>query len=57
MAVHHISLAGAILLVLIAILFLFVIGPIGLLVLILAVGLFWYAFGPGSRTRVTITTP
>jgi cbb3-type cytochrome oxidase subunit 3 len=57
MAVHKIGLGGAILLVLVAVLLLFVIGPFGLLVLILAVGLFWYAFGPGSRGSVTITTP
>jgi hypothetical protein len=46
---HHISLGGAILLVLLAIVCLFLIGPLGLLLLILAVLLFWYAFGPGSR--------
>ena len=57
MAVHQISLVGALLLVLVAILFLFLIGPLGLLVLILAVVLFWYAFGPGSRGSVTITSP
>jgi hypothetical protein len=57
MAVHQISLAGAILLVLLAVLFLFLIGPLGLLILILAVILFWYAFGPGSRGSVTVTTP
>jgi hypothetical protein len=56
MAVHQISLAGAILLVLVAILFLFLIGPLGLLILILAVILFWWAFGPGSR-GVVVTTP
>jgi hypothetical protein len=57
MAVHQISLAGAMLLVLLAILFLFLVGPLGLLLLILAVLLFWYAFGPGSRGAVTVTTP
>jgi hypothetical protein len=57
MAVHRISLGGAILLVLVAILFLFLIGPVGLLVLILAVLLFWYAFGPGSRGSVTVSSP
>ncbi len=49
MGAHRISLAGAVLLVLLALFFLFLIGPLGLLVLILAVFLFWYAFGPGSR--------
>jgi hypothetical protein len=56
MAVHQISLVGAILLVLVAILFLFLIGPLGLLILILAVVLFWWAFGPGSR-GIVVTTP
>jgi hypothetical protein len=56
MAVHQISLAGAILLVLFAILLLFLIGPLGLLLIVLAVVLFWYAFGPGSRGAVTVTT-
>ncbi|HXQ95142.1 MAG TPA: hypothetical protein VN864_08270 [Thermoplasmata archaeon] len=50
MAVHRISLAGAVLLVLVALVFLFLIGPFGLLVLIVAAVLLWYAFGPGSRT-------
>jgi hypothetical protein len=49
MAVHQISLVGALVLVLIAILFFVLLGPIGLLVLIVAALLFWYAFGPGSR--------
>jgi hypothetical protein len=44
------------LLVLVAILFLFLIGPLGLLILILAVVLFWWAFGPGSR-GIVVTTP
>jgi Flp pilus assembly protein TadB len=50
--VHTISLGAALLIVLLAIVFLFLIGPLGLLVLILAVGLLWYAFGPGSRSVV-----
>jgi uncharacterized membrane protein YccC len=50
MAVHRISLAGALLLVLVALVFLFLIGPLGLLVLIVAAVLLWYAFGPGSRS-------
>jgi hypothetical protein len=49
MAVHRISLAGALLLVLLALVFLFLIGPFGLLVLIVAAVLLWYAFGPGAR--------
>ncbi|MCI4369699.1 MAG: hypothetical protein L3J81_00020 [Thermoplasmata archaeon] len=53
MAVHRISLAGALLILLLAIVLLFVIGPFGLLILILAAVLFWYAFGPGNRTIVT----
>jgi hypothetical protein len=50
MAVHTISLFGAFVLLVIAILLLFVIGPLGLLLLILAAVLFWWAFGPGSRS-------
>jgi hypothetical protein len=50
MAVHTISLAGAVLIILLAIVFLFLIGPLGLLILILAAVLLWYAFGPGSRS-------
>jgi hypothetical protein len=57
MAVHTISLFGAVVLILIALLFLVLIGPLGLLVLILAGLLFWYAFGPGSRGSVVVTTP
>jgi hypothetical protein len=49
MAVHTISLAGALILLVVAILLLWVIGPFGLLILILAAILFWWAFGPGSR--------
>lgn len=57
MAVHQISLFGAIILVLLAIFFLFIFGPLGLLVLIVAALLFWYAFGPGARGSVILTTP
>lgn len=57
MAVHTISLVGAVLIILLAILFLFLIGPLGLLLLILAAVLFWYAFGPGSRGAVVVSTP
>jgi hypothetical protein len=54
--VHTISLFGAVVLALIAIVFLVIFGPIGLLVLILAAVLFWYAFGPGAGSRTVITT-
>jgi hypothetical protein len=57
MAVHTISLFGAIVVVLLAVLFLVVLGPLGLLVLILAAVLFWYALGPGARGSVVVTTP
>jgi hypothetical protein len=57
MPVHTISLFGAFVLIVLALLFLFVLGPLGLLVLILAGVLFWYAFGPGSRGAVVVTTP
>ena len=49
MSVHRISFAGALLIVLLAFAFRFLIGPFGLLFLILAAVLLWYAFGPGSR--------
>jgi hypothetical protein len=53
MAVHRISLFGALLIVVVALVLLFVIGPFGLLVLILAAVLLWYAFGPG---RIVVTS-
>lgn len=53
MAVHTISLAGAVLIILLAIVFLFLIGPFGLLVLVLAAVLLWYAFGPGGHVVTT----
>jgi Flp pilus assembly protein TadB len=49
---HTISLGAALLLVLVAIVLLFLIGPFALLILILVVVLLWYAFGPGNR-RIT----
>jgi hypothetical protein len=52
--VHTISLGVALVIVLVAIVLLFVIGLLGLLILVLAVALLWYAFGPGSR-RVAIS--
>ncbi|MHB8352367.1 MAG: hypothetical protein ACYDFT_06765 [Thermoplasmata archaeon] len=54
MAVHTISLTGALVLILLAILFWFLIGPIGLLVLIFAAVLLWYAFGPGRTTNLSL---
>lgn len=54
--VHTISLGMALLLVLVAIVLLFVLGPFGLLVLILAGFLIWYAFGPGSRPLVVTSS-
>jgi len=54
MAVHTISLGGALLIILLAIVFLYLIGPLGLLFLIVAGVLLWYAFGPRAR-RVRIT--
>ncbi|HEV8050767.1 MAG TPA: hypothetical protein VGP88_09280 [Thermoplasmata archaeon] len=53
MAVHTISLAGALLLLVVAIVLLWVIGPLGLLVLILVGILLWWAFGPGSRAGLS----
>jgi hypothetical protein len=50
---HTISLGAALVIILLAIVLLFVIGPVGLLILLLAGVLLWYAFGPGAR-RVVI---
>ena len=49
---HTISLGAALLIILLAIVLLFVIGPLGLLILILAGVFLWYAFGPGARRGV-----
>jgi hypothetical protein len=54
--VHTISLFGAIVIVLFAIIALFFFGPLVLLVLILAVVLFWYAFGPGARGSTALSS-
>ncbi|MGA8275517.1 MAG: hypothetical protein WB789_08655 [Thermoplasmata archaeon] len=54
--VHTISLFGAVFLVLVALVFLVIFGPLGLLVLILAAVLFWWAFGPGASGRPVIIT-
>lgn len=56
MAVHRVSLLGAILLVLLVALLFVVVGPLGLLLLILVAVLIWYALGPGSRGSVTVST-
>ena len=56
MAVHRVSLLGAFLLVLLVGLLFVVVGPLGLLLLILVAVLVWYALGPGSRGSVTVTT-
>jgi len=53
---HTISLGAALLIILLAIVFLILIGPLALLILVLAAVLLWYAFGPGAR-RVVITSP
>ena len=52
MAVHSISLFGALVLLVLAVLLLFIIGPFGLILLIFAGVLFWWAFGPGGRVVV-----
>ncbi len=49
---HTISLGAALLMVLLAIVLLVFFGIWGLLFLIIAAVLFWYAFGPGARTVV-----
>ena len=54
--VHTISLFGAIVIVLFAVIALFFFGPLVLLVLILAVVLFWYAFGPGARGSTALSS-
>jgi hypothetical protein len=55
MAVHTISLGGAMLVLLLAVLFLYLLGPVSLLLLILVAVLLWYAFGPGTR-QIVVTT-
>jgi hypothetical protein len=49
MAVHRISLAGALLFLLVALVLFVWIGSVGLLVLVLVGILLWWAIGPGSR--------
>jgi hypothetical protein len=51
---HTISLGAALLIILLAFVFLFLVGPLGLLFLIVAAILLWYAFGPGAN-RVVIS--
>jgi hypothetical protein len=55
MAVHTISLFGAIALVVLALILFVFLGPVTLLVLILAAILFFWAFGPGARSSVVIS--
>lgn len=50
MAVHTISLFGALVLLVVAFLLVYVIGFFGLFLLIIAGVLLWWAFGPGART-------
>ncbi|NNN17895.1 MAG: hypothetical protein HKL79_06000 [Thermoplasmata archaeon] len=52
MSVHRISFGAALLIILIALVLLFVIGPLGLLVLVIAAILLWYALGPGNRVTI-----
>ena len=52
--VHTISLGAAILLLIVAVLLIFVLGPVALLVLILVGVLLWYAFFRGSRSAVVV---
>jgi predicted membrane metal-binding protein len=54
MAVHTISLAGALLILIVAFVLIFVIGFWGLLLLILVGLLLWYAFGPGTRSSIVV---
>jgi hypothetical protein len=49
MAIHTVSMTGAVLIILLAVVFLFLIGPLALLILIIAAVLVWYAIGPGAR--------
>jgi hypothetical protein len=51
---HTISLGAALLMILVTIVLLILIGPLALLILVLAAVLLWYAFGPGAR-HITIT--
>jgi hypothetical protein len=53
MPVHTISLLGAIVLLGLALLLLFIIGPVALLILIIVGALFWWAFGPGNRVSLS----
>ncbi|MCI4327269.1 MAG: hypothetical protein L3K16_06520 [Thermoplasmata archaeon] len=56
MAVHTISFTSAVVLLLVAVLLLYLIGPLALLLAILGVFLLWWALGPGSR-QIVVTTP
>jgi hypothetical protein len=50
--VHQISLASAIVILLVAVLFLYLFGPLALILIVVGVILLWWAFGPGSRSVV-----
>jgi hypothetical protein len=52
MELHHISLGGALLLVLVALRLVIVLGAVGLLLLLWAAVLFWYAIGHDARHRL-----
>ncbi len=54
--VDRTSLVGASLFVVAAVLFAWVIGPLGLVVLVAAGLLMWYALGPGAELRRTVPT-
>jgi hypothetical protein len=54
MAVHTISLTGAVLILLVAIVLLFILGPLALVLLIVVAILIWYAIGPGSRSSLAV---
>lgn len=55
--VHRVGLFTAFVLVFFGFVFLALVGPIGLLLLVLAVVLLWYALGPGARESVAASSP
>jgi hypothetical protein len=54
MAVHTISLVGALILLVVAIILVEFVGLFGLLLLIIVGVLLWYAFGPGRGTSLDV---
>ena len=54
---HRVGLFTAFVLVFFGFVFLALVGPIGLLLLVLAVVLLWYALGPGARESVAASSP